>query len=84
MAEEPSTIFQTCSAQFSSEENLPGLLECLSDQHAADHNSLGAGVDTFYLIFAGALVYFVSNNSISDLSGSYFGLIISIILSSSS
>jgi len=82
MAEEPSTIFQTCSAQFSSEDNLPGLLECLSDQHAADHNSLGAGVDTFYLIFAGALVYFVSNNN-SDLSGSYFGLIISLILSSS-
>lgn len=53
------TIFKSCSANFTVENNLTGLLECLSSTHESDVESLSAGVDTFYLIFAGALVYFM-------------------------
>lgn len=57
------TIYQTCSAKFDANENLEGLLQCLSDTHSQTResgvDSLANGVDTFYLIFAGALVYFM-------------------------
>ena len=56
---EDETIFQQCSAEFTAEGELTGLLECLSDKHAEATTSLGGGVDTFFLIFAGALVFFM-------------------------
>jgi Ammonium Transporter Family len=54
------TVFQSCTAQFpDTQANLTELLQCISDGHTTAETSLGTGVDTFYLIFAGALVYFM-------------------------
>jgi len=57
------TIFDQCSADFDIDSNLAGLIQCLSNtQQATAENraaSLASGIDSFYLIFAGALVYFM-------------------------
>lgn len=63
MTDENLTIYEQCSIEHNYEENLPGLLECISNgqKQAMEETtaSLASGVDTFYLIFAGALVYFM-------------------------
>jgi Amt family ammonium transporter len=63
MSEETLTLYESCSNNFSVEENLTGLLQCISNGHDELRDgavgSLASGVDTFYLLFAGALVYFM-------------------------
>jgi len=58
-----STIFEQCSGQFDINDNLAGLIQCLSESQevnaTARTDSLASGVDTFFLLFAGALVYFM-------------------------
>jgi len=60
-----SSIYETCSATVGGDitNDLESFLQCLSDNHetvsSEDISSLASGVDTFYLIFAGALVYFM-------------------------
>ena len=53
------TIFEQCSTEFDVTDNVAGLLECLSDKHTETTDGLTEGLDTFFLIFAGALVYFM-------------------------
>ena len=54
------SIFASCSAEFpDTATELGNLLECMSNAQSAATDSLGAGIDSFYLIFAGALVYFM-------------------------
>lgn len=57
-----STIFETCSTKFSTDE-LDSLLSCISDGHQMNLSdaagNLTSGLDSFYLIFAGALVFFM-------------------------
>jgi Amt family ammonium transporter len=56
------TLFETCSDQFSTDE-LTDLLSCIADGHEANretgHLDVASGLDSFYLIFAGALVFFM-------------------------
>jgi len=58
-----ATIFEQCSADFDFTADPTGLMKCLADSQetaAKDRtDSLASGIDTFYLIFAGALVYFM-------------------------
>jgi len=56
--DEPPPVFETCSAKFGSDE-LDKLLSCISDQHTDNLGDLADGLDSFYLIFAGALVFFM-------------------------
>mmetsp|Transcript_29408 Transcript_29408/g.48898 ORF Transcript_29408/g.48898 Transcript_29408/m.48898 type:complete len:534 (+) Transcript_29408:70-1671(+) len=60
---ETQSIFQTCSALVGDADNVTGLLQCIADSAeqaaGAAASDVAAGVDTFYLIFAGALVYFM-------------------------
>jgi len=57
------TIFEQCSADFNFTSNPTGLIECLANLQEkisqSRTDSLASGIDTFYLIFAGALVYFM-------------------------
>lgn len=57
------SIYDSCSLLHDSEDSLDELLQCISNGNQALANesvaSLQSGVDTFYLIFAGALVYFM-------------------------
>mmetsp|Transcript_41571 Transcript_41571/g.50580 ORF Transcript_41571/g.50580 Transcript_41571/m.50580 type:complete len:512 (-) Transcript_41571:247-1782(-) len=60
------TTYSVCSEAFDVETDLNGLLECIADSNhetrslQADYvNDLAAGVDAFFLLFAGALVYFM-------------------------
>jgi len=57
-----SSLYKTCSAQFSTDQ-LDDLLSCISDGHSADlgdaTSQVASGLDSFYLIFAGALVFFM-------------------------
>jgi len=56
----PQTVFQQCSKVSGDlNTNITGLVQCLADLQEAQTGSLASGVDTFYLIFAGALVYFM-------------------------
>lgn len=52
-----SSLFETCAAVYSDDIN--GLIKCVSDGSEKNMNSFASGVDTFYLLFAGALVYFM-------------------------
>lgn len=56
------TLFETCSDQFSTDE-LEGLLSCIADGHETNlskaSSNVAGGLDSFYLIFAGALVFFM-------------------------
>jgi len=58
-----SSLYEQCTDLHDPATNLTGLLECIANgaQTAADVrvDNLAGGVDTFYLIFAGALVYFM-------------------------
>jgi len=62
MADTESNLFESCSAQFSTDE-LQSLLSCISDGHALELKdavvNIELGLDSFYLIFAGALVFFM-------------------------
>jgi len=57
-----ASLFETCSAQFSTDQ-LEQLLSCVSDGHRTELGdaveNLASGLDSFYLIFAGALVFFM-------------------------
>lgn len=60
------STYEYCSAIFDKETNLDGLLECISDfkndarsLETDPYLDLASGVDSFFLIFAGALVYFM-------------------------
>jgi hypothetical protein len=58
MSEEATqSLFEACSAQNGGSDDINALLQCIADSaEAAIGTSVGdiaAGVDTFYLIFAG-------------------------------
>mmetsp|Transcript_25631 Transcript_25631/g.39399 ORF Transcript_25631/g.39399 Transcript_25631/m.39399 type:complete len:526 (-) Transcript_25631:960-2537(-) len=57
------SIFATCSATISVEDDTAGFIECISNAQEKfteeQSASLASGIDSFYLIFAGALVYFM-------------------------
>jgi len=53
------SIFASCNAALSYAENPEGFIQCISDEQEKAANSIESGVDTFYLLFAGALVYFM-------------------------
>lgn len=57
-----SSIYQTCSAQYSTDE-LDLLLSCISKEQQTEVSDgikdLAGGLNSFYLIFAGALVFFM-------------------------
>jgi len=53
-----SSIFETCVDTHGTELSAE-LLRCVSDDTSAARESLASGVNTFYLIFAGALVFFM-------------------------
>lgn len=57
------TTFEQCSGQFDINDNLADLIQCISELQEANAteraDSLASGVDTFFLLFAGALVYFM-------------------------
>jgi Amt family ammonium transporter len=64
MSEEMTNIYDECIALFpDAQTQTADLIQCISDGNqewaAAETASLASGVDTFYLIFAGALVYFM-------------------------
>jgi len=56
------TVFESCSAQYTTDQ-LDSLLQCISDgsanETAAAKEDIAIGLDNFYLIFAGALVFFM-------------------------
>jgi hypothetical protein len=52
-----SSNYATCSGAFPDPSTqLPQLLECISDADTAGRADLAAGLDSLFLIFAGALV----------------------------
>jgi len=55
-------LFEACSAKFGTDQ-LDSLLSCISESHNAKLDdaiaSISSGLDSFYLIFAGALVFFM-------------------------
>jgi len=53
-----SSIFETCVETHGADLSTQ-LLECVSDETSIARESLVSGVNTFYLIFAGALVFFM-------------------------
>jgi len=58
------SVFDTCSASFNVQNETSDFIRCIADAQdngsQADRiESLAAGIDSFYLIFAGALVYFM-------------------------
>jgi Amt family ammonium transporter len=53
-----TSIFEGCVDTHSSNLSVE-LLQCVSDATEAARSSLTSGVDTFYLIYAGALVFFM-------------------------
>jgi len=57
-----SNLYETCSAQFSNDQ-LDDLLSCISGGHSEAlgdaANNIASGLDSFYLLFAGALVFFM-------------------------
>lgn len=63
MTSEDDTVFQTCFRLNDGDQNITKLLECVSDDHQSRQDfanlDLASGIDSFYLIFAGALVYFM-------------------------
>jgi len=56
------SVFETCTAQYTTDE-LDSLLQCISDGSAAATAAatldISTGLDHFYLIYAGALVFFM-------------------------
>jgi len=54
-----TTVFEQCSKDYDAETQISSLLKCLADTQEKRADSLASGIDTFYLIFAGALVYFM-------------------------
>eukprot|EP00934_Nitzschia_sp_Nitz4_P001687 Nitzschia sp. Nitz4//scaffold12_size214221//81935//83673//NITZ4_001497-RA/size214221-augustus-gene-0.7-mRNA-1//1//CDS//3329535011//1687//frame0 len=59
-----TTIYESCAALYpDSSTQLDELLKCISTEHSAalqeETTDLAGGIDAFYLIFAGALVYFM-------------------------
>uniref|UniRef100_A0A7S4VHE7 Ammonium transporter AmtB-like domain-containing protein n=1 Tax=Ditylum brightwellii TaxID=49249 RepID=A0A7S4VHE7_9STRA len=52
-----ASIYENCLAEYDS--STTEFVQCISDGHERNLSSLASGVDTFYLIFAGALVYFM-------------------------
>jgi len=63
MSEETTTVYQSCATQFNTTDGLDGLLQCIADGSAAalaaKTSDMSIGLDNFYLIFAGALVFFM-------------------------
>jgi len=53
------SIFETCQASSSYAEDPEGFIKCISDGQEDGAGTIKSGVDTFYLLFAGALVYFM-------------------------
>jgi len=52
-------IFKTCDSNLDNANNITKLIQCISDKNEALNSDLGTGVDKFYLLFAGTLVYFM-------------------------
>jgi hypothetical protein len=50
------TSYEACSMFNDTETQLSELLACISTEEAATHSDLAAGLDAFFLIYAGALV----------------------------
>lgn len=53
-----ATFFETCAAEFG--DNVTALVGCVSDLHQEKDKSISGGLDAFFLIFAGAMVLYVS------------------------
>lgn len=53
-----STVYETCSNKFTTDQ-LDRLLSCIADGSQAKSADLASGLNSFYLIFAGALVFFM-------------------------
>jgi len=53
-----TSIYQTCTASID-EADIGALLKCVADQTQQRREDLISGINTFYLIYAGALVYFM-------------------------
>jgi ammonium transporter, Amt family len=54
---EDLSFFQECSA--SSGSDVASLIECISDKHDAARDDLAAGLNSFFFIYGGALVFFM-------------------------
>jgi len=52
------SLYETCTAEYSSDD-IKDLIKCVSEKSEERLKSMASGVDTFYLLFAGALVYFM-------------------------
>lgn len=52
-----SSVFETCSANF--QDDMTELIKCISDASESSATNVTSGLDTFYLLWAGALVYFM-------------------------
>lgn len=56
------SIYATCVSNLQNDDkqtDTSDLMQCISDKNEALNSDLGAGVDKFYLLFAGTLVYFM-------------------------
>mmetsp|Transcript_11583 Transcript_11583/g.19800 ORF Transcript_11583/g.19800 Transcript_11583/m.19800 type:complete len:540 (-) Transcript_11583:173-1792(-) len=53
-----TTIYQTCTASIE-ETDIGELLKCVAEQAQQQREDLISGINSFYLIFAGALVFFM-------------------------
>jgi Amt family ammonium transporter len=54
-----TSIFETCTTTLPASANTTDLIKCVSEQEEALRVSLANGVDSFWLIYAGALVFFM-------------------------
>jgi len=52
------TIFESCSVDYDADD-VTSLLKCIADKNDVARADLQSGLDTFYLLWAGALVYFM-------------------------
>lgn len=51
------SIYETCSAKFA--DSTAELIQCVSDEQDVQRLGVMNGLDTFFLIFAGAMVFFM-------------------------
>jgi len=63
------SVFESCVESFGGNLTVE-LLQCVSDGTEAAKNDLAGGVDSFYLLFAGALVFFMQIGFAMLLAGS--------------
>jgi hypothetical protein len=54
------TLYQGCLAATNNTNDTYSILQCIADAHEADQKSIAAGLDSFFLIYGGAMVLYVS------------------------